>query len=115
MPAMAVARTPLLELEGIKKSFPGVHAVKGARLDLYAGEVHALVGENGAGKSTLIKVLAGALLPDAGTIRINGAAVSFRSPEDAQREGVSVIYQEYNLVPGMTVLDNLFLGREISR
>src|SRR5688500_7269173 len=107
--------TPLLEMLGIEKSFPGVRAVRNGRLDLRRGEVHALLGENGAGKSTLIKILAGAHRPDAGTIRLDGAEVLIASPHDAQRLGISVIYQEFNLVPTLTARENLFLGRERSR
>ena len=102
----------LLEMEGIDKSFPGVRALRRAHLDLRAGEVHALMGENGAGKSTLIKVLSGAHAPDAGTIRLAGRPVSIRSPRDAQRLGIAVIYQEFNLVPTLCARENLFLGRE---
>jgi ribose transport system ATP-binding protein len=103
---------PLLEMEGIDKSFPGVRALRQARLDLRGGEVHALMGENGAGKSTLIKVLSGAHGPDAGTIRLGGRPVVIRSPRDAQRLGIAVIYQEFNLVPTLSARENLFLGRE---
>jgi len=103
---------PLLAMRGIDKSFPGVHALKSVDLALGAGEVLALLGENGAGKSTLIKVLSGAHLPDAGEIRILGAPVSIRSPIDARRAGVGVIYQEFNLVPSLTVRENIFLGQE---
>src|SRR5436305_11260046 len=93
---------PLLSMAGIQKSFPGVRALQGVDLELHAGEVLALLGENGAGKSTLIKVLAGAYLPDAGVIRIRGQETAIRTPIDAQRAGVAVIYQEFNLVPSLT-------------
>ena len=106
---------PLLVMEGIEKSFPGVRALDGVNLELRAGEVLALVGENGAGKSTLIKVLAGAHRPDAGTIRIAGRPTPIDSPIDAQRAGVAVIYQEFNLVPALTARENIFLGREATR
>ncbi len=102
-------------MEGIEKSFPGVRAIRHGRLELRAGEVHALMGENGAGKSTLIKILAGAQPPDAGTISIDGQPVRLNSPQDARRHGVAVIYQEFNLVPTLTVRENLFLGRELAR
>ena len=102
-------------MTGIQKSFPGVKAIENGHLDLHAGEVLALMGENGAGKSTMIKVLAGAHRPDAGTIEIDGVARSFTSPIDAQRAGVAVIYQEFNLVPTLTVRENLFLGQERTR
>ena len=112
---VAAANVPLLQMEGIAKSFPGVRALIDAKLTLHAGEVVALLGENGAGKSTLIKVLSGAHRPDAGRIRIDGEEVMIRSPQHAQRLGISVIYQEFNLVPTLTVRENLFLGREDSR
>src|SRR5690348_10195822 len=104
----AAGNVPLLEMEGIDKSFPGVRALIDAKLTLHRGEVVALLGENGAGKSTLIKVLSGAHRPDAGHIRIDGQEVTIRSPLDAQRLGIAVIYQEFNLVPPLTVRENLF-------
>ncbi|MBL6705862.1 MAG: sugar ABC transporter ATP-binding protein, partial [Planctomycetaceae bacterium] len=97
------------------KSFPGVHALKGVDLDLASGDVLALLGENGAGKSTLIKVLGGAHQPDSGTIEIDGRAVQIASPQDSQRAGIGIIYQEFNLVPAMTVRENIFLGQEPGR
>ena len=102
---------PLLEMAGISKSFPGVRALDDVRFDLRPGEVHALMGENGAGKSTLIRVLAGAHRPDAGTIRIDGQPVDIRSPRDAERAGISILYQEFNLVPTLTARENLYLAR----
>ncbi len=102
-------------MTGIEKSFPGVRAIKHGRLELLPGEVHALLGENGAGKSTLIKILAGAQRPDAGTIRIDGRAEEIHSPLDAQRLGIAVVYQEFNLVPALTARENIFLGREKTR
>jgi ABC-type sugar transport system ATPase subunit len=103
---------PLLQMEGISKSFPGVQALREVSLELHAGEVLALLGENGAGKSTLIKVLAGAHEPDSGTVRIAGQVQSIRSPADARRAGVAVMHQELNLVPTLTATENIFLGRE---
>src|SRR3954466_12329345 len=91
----------LLEMRGISKRFPGVQALSAVDLDLRGGEVLALLGENGAGKSTLIKVLGGAERPDSGTIRIGGREVSLRSPVDARRAGLAIIYQEFNLIPGL--------------
>ena len=99
-------------MDGICKSFPGVLALDSVRFDLYPGEVHALMGENGAGKSTLIRVLAGAHRPESGTIRINGEAIRINSPRDAERAGISILYQEFNLIPTLTVRENLFLARE---
>ncbi|MCE9544521.1 MAG: sugar ABC transporter ATP-binding protein [Planctomycetia bacterium] len=102
-------------MQGIEKSFPGVRALRGVSLTLRGGEVLALMGENGAGKSTLIKVLAGAHLPDAGTIELDGQPVHFRSPHESQRAGIAVIYQEFNLIPGLSARENIFLGNERSR
>jgi ABC-type sugar transport system ATPase subunit len=106
---------PLLTMRGIDKSFPGVHALRSVDLDLCAGEVLALLGENGAGKSTLIRVLGGAHSLDEGTIEIGGQAVSVDSPQTSQAAGISIIYQEFNLVPALTVRENIFLGQEPSR
>lgn len=106
---------PLLQMRNVNKSFPGVHALKGVDLDVAAGDVLALLGENGAGKSTLIKVLGGAHHPDSGTICINGRPVTIGSPQDSQRAGIGIIYQEFNLVPAMTVRENIFLGQEPGR
>ncbi|MDR3342972.1 MAG: sugar ABC transporter ATP-binding protein [Treponema sp.] len=102
----------LLEMEHIKKEFPGVQALKDVSFQLRAGEVHALLGENGAGKSTLIKILGGIYPANSGAIRINGTPVTIASVQDAQKNGVSVIHQELVLVPHMTVAENIFLGRE---
>ena len=109
------AEAPLLEMHGIVKTFPGVRALDGVDLDVRPGEVHCLLGQNGAGKSTLIKVLAGAHQPDAG--RSPGAAsrCSLSDPQAAMRLGIATIYQELDLVAGLSVADNIFLGRERSR
>ncbi len=104
--------TDLLRLAGIGKSFPGVRALRAARLDVRAGEIHALIGENGAGKSTLIRIVTGAHRPDEGTIEWDGARVEIPGPGAASRLGIAAIYQEFSLVPALTVRDNLFLGRE---
>lgn len=106
------AERPLLAMRGIDKSFPGVHALSGVDLTLHRGEVLALLGENGAGKSTLIKILGGAYRPDAGTIAIDGVEMQIDSPGDAIAAGIGIIYQEFNLVPSLTVWENIFLGRE---
>jgi ribose transport system ATP-binding protein len=105
----------LLEMRGVEKRFPGVHALKGIDLDLASGEVLALMGENGAGKSTLIKVLGGAHAPDAGVVKVQGQDVSIHTPSDAQAAGVGIIYQEFNLVPYLTARENIFLGQERTR
>lgn len=109
------ADTPLLEMEGITKRFSGLTALDGVNLSLRRGEVHALVGENGAGKSTLIKIMTGAYSRDAGTIRVDGRAVEFNTPEDAQSSGVVAVYQEVNLLTFRTVAENIYLGREPRR
>ena len=106
--------SPLLEMSGIEKSFPGVRALSGVSLKLHQGEVLALMGENGAGKSTLIKTLGGAHQPDSGTIRIDGTLVNLSSPNVAMQAGIGVIYQEFNLIPALTAQENIFLGREKS-
>jgi len=103
---------PVLEARRVSKRFPGVLALDEVSCALLPGEVHALVGENGAGKSTLIKVLTGVYRPDGGELRYRGEPVSFANPLQAQRSGISTIYQEVNLVPMMSVARNLLLGRE---
>ena len=105
------APAPLLSLSGIDKGFPGVRALEGVGLRLFAGEIHALMGQNGAGKSTLIKVLTGLYAPDAGRIALGGEAISPRSTADAQDLGISTVYQEVNLAPNLSVAENLFIGR----
>ncbi len=115
-PAAAVAGAPpVLEVRGVSKQFPGVLALDDVSVEFYPGEVHAIVGENGAGKSTLMKVLAGAYKPDSGEILLDGRPVVFNHPSEAQRAGISIIYQEFNLLPERTVMENIFLGREPSR
>jgi ribose transport system ATP-binding protein len=105
----------LVQMEGIEKSFPGVRALDGCRFELRPGEVHALVGENGAGKSTLMKVLAGVYAHDAGVVRVKGRAVEIPSPRAAQLLGIGMIHQELNLMPHLTVAQNIFVGREPRR
>ncbi len=102
----------MLSMRGIGKSFLGVRVLSGVDLDVTAGEVHAVVGENGAGKSTLMKIICGVHAPDEGSIEIDGRPVSFGHPLDAQRSGIAIIYQEFNLLPERTVAENVFLGRE---
>jgi galactofuranose transport system ATP-binding protein len=105
----------LLRMEHITKRFPGSVALSDAYINVAQGEVHALIGENGAGKSTLIKVLTGVHRAEEGTIFFDGQTRMFQSPQHAQREGISTIYQEINLVPYRSVTENIFLGREIFR
>jgi ribose transport system ATP-binding protein len=107
-----MAEDLVLQLEGISKQFPGVKALEDVNFDLRRGEVHMLVGENGAGKSTLIKILAGAYRHDTGRIVINGQSADIQNPAQSLAMGVSVIYQEFNLVPFLSVAQNIFLGRE---
>lgn len=102
-------------MEGIEKSFPGVHALKQCHFDLNIGEVHALVGENGAGKSTLMKILAGIYKKDAGEIFYKGKEIDFSSPKEAQDAGIGIIHQEINLIPHLTVAENIFIGKEIMK
>lgn len=103
---------PLLQLQGIDKSFPGVKALSGAALAVYPGRVMALVGENGAGKSTMMKVMTGIYSRDAGSISWLGNEVSFNGPKASQEAGIGIIHQELNLIPQLSVAENIFLGRE---
>lgn len=105
--------SPLLQMSGIAKRFGTFYALQDVDLSIYAGEVHALMGENGAGKSTLMKILAGAYTASAGKITIDGKPFEIHSPKDAIRAGISLIYQEIHLSPNLTVAENIFLGREI--
>ena len=102
----------ILEMRGIYKSFPGVHALTDVHFDVRRGEVHALMGENGAGKSTLMKVLSGIYRKDAGTILFEGKEVEFHSPREALEAGIAIVHQELNLIGHLTVAQNLFIGRE---
>ena len=105
----------VIEMRGIGKRFPGVVALRDVGFACQRGEVHALVGENGAGKSTLIKILSGVYQPDEGEVVVEGQARHFRHPVDALAAGISVIYQEFSLLPERSVAQNIFLGREITR
>ncbi|WP_328993092.1 sugar ABC transporter ATP-binding protein [Kribbella sp. NBC_01245] len=107
--------TELLRMTGIVKTFPGVRALDGVDLDVRRGEVHCLLGQNGAGKSTLIRVLSGAHQPDEGTIVVDGNETSFSDPVGAMKLGIATIYQELDLVPDLTVAENVFLGHEPAR
>jgi ABC-type sugar transport system ATPase subunit len=106
---------PLLSVAGLSKSFPGVQALSSVDFELRAGEVHALVGENGAGKSTFVKVLGGGVVPDAGEVYLEGAPLPVGDPLASRRRGINIIYQEFTLVPELTVTENIFLGRERGR
>jgi ribose transport system ATP-binding protein len=108
----AQAGETLLRMEGIDKVFPGVRALNDCRFDLRRGEVHALVGENGAGKSTLMKVLTGIYKRDGGKIVYKDREIDLSSPEEAQKLGIGIIHQELNLMPHLTVAENIFIGRE---
>ncbi|GAA2658485.1 sugar ABC transporter ATP-binding protein [Paractinoplanes durhamensis] len=107
--------SPVLEMTGIRKVFPGVVALDGVDFRLFPGEIHALMGENGAGKSTLIKVLTGVYDIDGGDITLGGAAVRFTGPLQSQKAGVSTVYQEVNLCTNLSVAENIFIGREPRR
>ena len=113
-PARADQAEPLLRLSGITKRFTGVLALDGVDLDVRAGELHVLFGENGAGKSTLINVISGTFPPDAGAFRFGGQEVGRLTPQRARQIGISPVFQEFSLVPSLTVEENLFLGREAS-
>ena len=103
---------PLVSIQNLSKSFPGVRALNNCQFELLAGEVHALMGENGAGKSTLMKVLAGVYQKDEGEIRIDGQLVDIPSPRAAQDLGIGIIHQELNLMNHRSVAQNIFIGRE---
>ena len=109
--ARSASTSPVLEMHAIDKSFVGVHALQGAHLRLFPGEVHAVMGQNGAGKSTLIKVLTGVYPADAGTIRLTGREIRPDSPQAAQALGIATVYQEVNLCPNLSVAENILAGR----
>jgi ribose transport system ATP-binding protein len=109
----AAGPAPILEMRGISKTFPGVKALNNVQVTVYAGEVHALMGENGAGKSTLMKILSGAYTSDpGGEIRVNGQPVHITGPLSAKAHGIAIIYQELSLAPNLTVAENIYLGRD---
>lgn len=103
----------VIEMNNISKSFNGVPVLKKVNFSLKLGEIHALMGENGAGKSTLMKILLGIYQKDEGTIRVDGHEFSFKSPKDAEKHGIAIIHQELNVIPSLTVMENMFLGRDL--
>jgi len=103
---------PILVMEHISKSFPGVQALNDVTFEVKRGEIHALVGENGAGKSTLMKILTGAIPRDSGTIYLRGQATEIDSPGRAQAQGISMIHQELTLIPYLNIGQSIYLGRE---
>src|ERR1041385_1983040 len=107
-----MADTPILQLEGITKRFPGIVANDHVDFDLLPGEVHALLGENGAGKSTLMNILYGLYRADSGEIRLRGQPVTFHSAKDAIAHGIGMVHQHFMLIPVMTVAENIVLGNE---
>jgi ribose transport system ATP-binding protein len=116
IPSLEVEPSPaILRLSGISKHFPGVKALSEVDFDLRSGEVHVLFGENGAGKSTLINIIAGSFAPDAGTITFRGEPLRLSSPHHARELGINAVFQEFSLVPTLSVQDNLYLGRELKR
>src|SRR3954454_22049820 len=104
--------TPVLQAKGLTKRYGRVVAIEGSDLELYPGEILAVIGDNGAGKSSLIKALSGALIPDEGEIFLDGKRVNFRTPMDARAAGIETVYQTLAVAPGLDIADNLFLGRE---
>ena len=112
LPSGAGGKEPILKLVGISKVFGGIHALNEVNFEALPGEIHALLGENGAGKSTLAKIIAGAVAPSGGTLRLDGALRHFSSPSDSLSAGIAMVYQETSLIPTMTVAQNIILGRE---
>ena len=106
------ARIPVLTARSLSKRYGQVVALDHADFDLYPGEVLAVIGDNGAGKTSLIKALTGAVIPDAGEIRLDGNVIHFRSPQDARAAGIETVYQNLALSPALSIADNMFLGRE---
>src|SRR6266545_590067 len=112
---MAHTEKPIVEMRGISKAYGGVQALKSVHLDIYVGEVHALVGDNAAGKSSLIKTLSGAVRKDSGTITFDGQPVEIGDPRDAKALGIETVYQDLALADNLDVPANIFLGREMTR
>ena len=110
-----IATTLVMEARGLVKRYGHVTALDDADFELRAAEILAVIGDNGAGKSTLIKALSGALVPDAGEIRLDGSVVHFRTPMDARRAGIETVYQDLAVAPALSIAENLYLGREVRR
>jgi len=110
---MPNARNPVLQLERISKSYPGVVALDQVSLTVHRNEMVGLVGENGAGKSTLMKIMIGWIQPDSGLYRLRGAGVRLKNPSHATQHGVGMVFQEGSLVPNLSIMENLFLCHEI--
>ena len=115
MTAADETRTPVIQATGLIKTFGSVVGLDGADLELYPGEVLAVIGDNGAGKSTLIKCLSGATIPDAGEIRVDGELVTFKRIQDARAAGIETVYQSLAVAPALDIAANMFLGREVRR
>ncbi|WP_271985915.1 ATP-binding cassette domain-containing protein [Pseudoclavibacter terrae] len=111
----ALTAPPVLSARDLRKSFGRVVGLRDVSLDLYPGEVLAVIGDNGAGKSTLIKCLTGALVPDSGSLTLDGERVTFRRPQDAQERGIETVYQTLAMAPALDIASNMFLGRELRR
>lgn len=105
-----MARDIILEAREVSKVFPGVRALDEINLQIYSGEIHSIIGENGAGKSTLMKIFSGVYQPDAGSILLNGKPVAFKGVNDAIKHGISIIFQEFNLMPELTVAENISIS-----
>lgn len=102
----------MIEMTGISKAFNGNTVLSNIEFEVKKGEIHALMGENGAGKSTLMKILTGIYTRDSGDIKVKGQIVDFKNPKEAEQNGIAVIHQELNILPDLTVAENLFLGNE---
>src|SRR5579871_2702238 len=113
--AAGASRVPVLAARGLVKTFGPVVALDGVDVDVYGGEVLAIIGDNGAGKSVLIKCLTGAEIPDIGELEVDGKAVAFRKPQDARDAGIETVYQTLALSPALDIASNMFLGRERRR
>jgi fructose transport system ATP-binding protein len=115
MSTQSTSQDPILQAKGLNKRYGKVVALDNADFDLMPGEILAVIGDNGAGKSTLVKALCGAVIPDSGTIELDGKVVNFRSPIEARMAGIETVYQNLALSPALSIADNMFLGREIRK